>query len=91
MRGVALAQEVKELDAFPQPAFHHLRAANHLADDCGDLAGAEIESPVKLLDGIEYFRMREMRIVQRRDLHAFIIDEFGMRLIEPAIFAQRPP
>ncbi len=50
VRGAALAQEVKELDAFAQPPLHHLRTADHLADDRGDLAGAEIEAPVKFLD-----------------------------------------
>ena len=55
MRRAALAQELEELDALAQPALHHLRAADHFADDRGDLAGAEIEAPVEFLDRVENF------------------------------------
>ena len=44
-RPVALPQELEELDAFAQPALHHLRAAHHLAHDRGDLRRAEVELP----------------------------------------------
>ena len=32
-RGAALAQEIKEFDAVTQPPLHHLRTADHFADD----------------------------------------------------------
>ena len=79
------AQEGEELDAFAQPALHHLRAAHHLADDRGDLRRAEVEAPVELLDRLENLGVAEMRIMQRRDLHAAVVDEFGMRFVEPAV------
>jgi hypothetical protein len=55
VRCTALAQEVKEFDAFAQPPLHHLRAADHLADNGSDLAGAEIETAVEFLDRVEDF------------------------------------
>jgi hypothetical protein len=57
---------------------------HHLADDGGDLRGAEVEAPVEILHRIEDFGMSEMRIVQRRDLHPVGV-EFGVRIIKPAI------
>src|SRR5215831_281612 len=85
MRGAALAQEMKEFDAFTQPPLHHLRAADHFADDGSNLAGAEIEAAVEFLDRVEDFAVAQMRIVQRRDLHAVFVDELGMRIVEPAV------
>src|SRR5271155_5663242 len=80
-----LAQEVKELDAFAQPPLHHLRTTDHLVDDRRDLAGAEIKASVKLLNRIEYDGVGQMRVMQRRDLDAPVVDQFGMGFIEPAI------
>src|SRR6185437_7919320 len=85
MRGAALAQEMKEFDAFAQAALHHLRAADHLADDRSDLAGAEIEAPVEFFDRVEDFAVAQMWIVQGRDLHAVLVDELGMSIVEPAV------
>src|SRR6516162_2135439 len=85
MRRAALAQEMKEFDAFVQPPFHHLRAADHLTDDGSNLFGAEIEAAVELLDRDEDFAVAQMRIMQRRDLHPVFIDELGMAIVEPAV------
>src|SRR6516164_5436119 len=85
MRRAALAQEMKEFDAFVQPPFNHLRAADHLTDDGSNLFGAEIEAAVELLDRDEYFAVAQMRIMQRRDLHPVFIDELGMAIVEPAV------
>src|SRR5581483_10020032 len=79
VRHLPLAQELEEFDAFAQAAHHHLGALHHIADDGGDLAGAEVEALVEDLDGIEYLAMREVRIVERRDLDAVLVDEFRMR------------
>src|ERR1700722_20369495 len=85
MRQLALAQEVEELDAFAQPAAHHLGALDHLADDRGDLAGAEIEALIEGLDRVENLFVAEMRIMQRRDLDTTVVDQLGMFYIEPAV------
>ena len=84
-RLVALPQELEELHALAQAALHHLRAAHHLADDRGDLRRAEIEAPVEGLDAVEDLGVRQMRVVQRRDLHAVLVDQLGMLGVEPAI------
>src|SRR5262249_49093877 len=42
MRRTALAQEVKKFDTFAQASLHHLRAANHFADNRDDFTGAQI-------------------------------------------------
>jgi hypothetical protein len=62
-----------------------LRAADHFADNRGDFAGAQIEAPIELLDRIEDFGVAQMRIMQRRDLHAVVIDKLGMSIVEPAV------
>src|SRR5690348_4012017 len=85
VRHLPLAQELEELDAFAQAAHHHLGAPHHLADDRRDLAGAEVEALVEDLDGIEDLAVREVRIVERRDLDAVLVDELRMRRIEPAV------
>ena len=61
------------------------RAAHHLADDRGDLGGAEIELLVEVLDRVEDLGVAEMRIVQRRDLHAVVVDQLGVVVVEPAV------
>src|SRR5262249_717117 len=63
VRRTALAQEVKKFDAFAQASLHHLRAADHFADNRGDFAGAQIEAPIELLDRIEDFGVAQMRIM----------------------------
>src|SRR5215831_4838738 len=63
VRRTALAQEVKKFDAFAQASLHHLRAADHFADNRRDFAGAQIEAPIKLLDRIEDFGVAQMRIM----------------------------
>src|SRR5712692_11927445 len=81
----ALAQEAEKLDAFPQSALHHLRAARHLRHDRCDLRRAEIEASIERLDGMEDLRMAEMGVVQRRDLHAALVHELGVGRIEPSV------
>ena len=80
-----LTQEGEELDALAQAPLHHLRAADHLADDRGDLRRAEIEAPVEILDRMEDLGVAQMRIMQRRDLHALVVDQLGIGRIEPAV------
>src|SRR5262245_43111318 len=72
------AQEGEELDALAQAALHHLRTLDHLADDRRDLRRAEIEAAVEVLDRMEDLAVAEMRIVQRRDLHALVVDQLGV-------------
>src|SRR5689334_22812803 len=79
------AQEGEELDAFAQAALHHLRAPDHLADDRGDLGRAEIEAAVEVLHRVEDLAVAETRIVQRRDLHAALVDQLGVLGVEPAV------
>ena len=45
----------------------------------------EVEAPVEGLDRVEDFLVRQMRIMQRRDLDAVIVDQLGMLGVEPAI------
>src|SRR5688500_17921135 len=71
-RLLAVAQEVEELDAFAQPALHHVPVANHLAHDRADLARAEVEAPVHLLDLVEDHLAREVRVRKLRDLRAAV-------------------
>ena len=80
-----LAQELEELDALAQPALHHLRRAHHLVDDRGDLRRAEVERFVELLDRVENLAVAQVRIVQRRDLDAVVVDQIGVVGVEPAV------
>ena len=85
LRRVALAEELEELHALAQAPFHHLRAHHHFAHDRGDFRCPEIKAFVEGLDVIEDFGVRQMRIVQRGDLHAVIVDELGIGRVQPAI------
>src|SRR5208283_4475707 len=84
-RAVTLLEELEELNPFPQPALHHLRAADHLVDDRGDLRRPEVKPPVERLHVVEDFRVRQMRIMQRRDLYAAVIDQLRVVRVEPAV------
>src|ERR1700760_1104136 len=84
-RPVPLAQELEELHALAQPALHHLRATDHLADDRGDLRRTEVEALIECLDVVEDFGVRQVLVRQRGDLHAVLVDQFGMLGGEPAI------
>ena len=68
-------EELEEFYAFAQPSSHHLRAGNHFRNDRGDLRRPEIEALIKFLDRVEDPAVTEMRIMQRRDLNAVIIDQ----------------
>src|SRR5258708_1730198 len=61
---VAFTQELEEFYSLAEAALHHLRAADHLADDRGNLGGAEIEAAVEGLYRIKNLGVREMRVVQ---------------------------
>src|SRR5271165_3180140 len=84
-RGAALAQEAEKFSALAQPPPHHFRASDHLVDDRGDLARAEIEAAIEGLDRLENFCVAEAGIVQRRDLHAVFVDEGSIGFVEPAV------
>ena len=56
----------------------HLRAERHFLHDRGDLRRAEIKARVELLDRMEDFGVAQMRIMQRRHLHAVLVDQFGI-------------
>ena len=84
-RLVPVAQEVEELDPLPQAPLHHFRALDHLAQDRGDLARAEIEAAVESLDRIEDLGVAQAGITQRRDLPPVIIHEVHVDVLEPAV------
>src|SRR5437763_8153648 len=84
-RLVALSQELEKLHAFAQAALHHLRRAQHLADNGGDLRRAEIEPLVEALNRVEYLGVAEMRIAELRDLATQLIDQRGVVGGEPAV------
>ena len=54
------------------------------------LPRAEVEAPVERLDRVEDLGVRQMRIVQRRDLHAVVVDQLGVRFVEPAVLHRLP-
>src|SRR5215472_19219911 len=82
---LSMPQELEELDALAQAAAHHLRALDHLGEQGGDLAAPEIEAFVECLERLEDLGMRQVRVVQGRDLHAALVDEFGVAEVEPAV------
>ena len=83
-------QKVEEFHAFAQAALHHFRARDHLRHDGGDLGGAEIEFLVEVLDRIEDLAVAQVRIVQRRDLRAFLRQQIDFFVVEPAVFLRLP-
>ena len=68
VRRVTLAQEVEKLDLLAQPALHHLRAADHFADDRRNFPGAEIKAAIELrferFDGLDIRSERGRRRMQ---------------------------
>src|SRR5262249_15208265 len=79
------AQKGEELDALAQAAFHHLRALDHLADDRGDLRRAEIEPAIEVLPRVEDLAVAQIRVLQRLNLHAALVDQLGVLEVEPAV------
>src|SRR6185369_9819589 len=71
-RGTVLshAQELQELDALAHAAPQHGRALQHLPHELGDLARPEEERAVELLLHLEDLAVREVRVLERRDLEA---------------------
>ncbi len=55
------AQEAEKFDTLAQAPLHHLPAAEHLAHDLPDLAGAEIETFVEHFHAVEDLLLRQMR------------------------------
>src|ERR1700687_1799440 len=84
-RHLPVAQELEELDPLAQPAPHHLWAHDHLGDQRGDLLSAEIEALVKGFERFEDFGVRQMRVVERRDLPPAVVEELGMGDVEPTL------
>jgi len=60
------------------------------ATDGCDLGRAEIEFPVEILNGFEDLAVAEMRIVQRRNLRAFLRQEIDLLVVQPAVFLCLP-
>src|ERR1700735_5447704 len=84
-------QEAEELHALPQAALHHLPAAQHFANDLPDLPRAEVEALVEYLHAMEDLFLREMRIADRRELHAMVVDQVDrLVLLQQAILARLP-
>src|SRR5437763_16168682 len=84
-RLVALSQELEKLHAFAQAALHHLRRAQHLAENGGDLRRAEIEPLIETLDRVEDFGVAQMRVAELRDLEAQLVDTCGIVGVTPAV------
>src|SRR5262249_4157845 len=84
-RHLPAAQELEELDTFAQPTAQHLRALDHLGDERRDLFSAKIESLVEGLERLEDLSVREVRIVQWRELHPALVDQLGVADVEPAV------
>src|SRR6185437_8994618 len=79
-------QEAEELDAFAQTALHHVPARQHLAHNLPDLRRAEVELLIELLEMVIDLVARQMRIADRRELHAFLAHEVDrLVLFHPAV------
>src|SRR5215813_13526064 len=82
---LALAQELKELDALAHPAAQNGRALQHLPHELGDLTGPEEEGAVELLLHLEDLLVRQMRILDRGDLEAVVGDQLARFVAQPAL------
>src|SRR5205085_1488893 len=89
-RHLPLAQELEELDPLAHTPPHHLRALQHLAEQRCNLAPPEIEAPIELLYRLEDLGVPEVWVMQRSDLHAALVDQVGVALVEPAILKGLP-
>ena len=79
------AQKVKKFHTLTQPALHHFRTHDHLSHNRGDLGRTEIEFFIEILDRVEDLAMAQVRIVQRRNLRAFLRQEVDLFVEQPAI------
>src|SRR5207237_9172435 len=79
-----------ERDPLAHTTPHHLRALQHLAEQRCNRAPAEIEAPIELLYRLEDLGVPEVWVMQRSDLHAALVDQFGVALVEPAILNGLP-
>src|ERR1700744_4517719 len=73
--GLMGPQEAEELNALAQAALHHFPAAEHFADDLPDFAGAEVEAFVEYFHAVEDLFLRQMRVTDRGQLYATVIDQ----------------
>jgi hypothetical protein len=91
--GLVGAQEAKKFDAFPQPPGHHLPTREHFPDDFPNLAGAEVKALVELFHAVKDLLFRQMRITDRRQLHALIVHQidgiiFGKPTVVDGLFIE---
>src|SRR5262249_62125669 len=82
---LSLTQELQKLDALARPAAQHRRALQHLPHELGDLARPEEESSVELVLHLEDLLVRQMRILDRRDLEAVVGDQLTRFVAQPAL------
>ena len=80
-----LAQELEELDAFAQPAAHHLAGCGSSRRPARRSCRGGNRSACRRSPATRRFRCGQMRIVQRRDLHPAIVDQLGVGDVEPAV------
>src|SRR5579884_14937 len=80
-----VAEELEEFDALAQAAPHHFGAFDHFRDQRGDLLPAEVEALVEGFERLEDLGVRQVRVVQRCDLHAALVNQLGMVEVEPAV------
>src|SRR5438445_2358563 len=78
-------QELEELYSLAQPPLHHRRACDHLGHDGRDLGRAEIEFAVEVLDRGEDLGVAQVRVVQRRNLGAFLSEKIDFLVVQPAV------
>jgi hypothetical protein len=96
---VTLAQEVEKLDPLAQPALHHLRAADHFADDRRNFPGAEIKAAIELrferFDGLDKIAIARIcgnlsePKTMRRGIDQFAVFDQSRRLGEPGRIPER--
>src|SRR3981081_446616 len=73
--GAVSPQKAEKLDAFSQPAFRHVPATKHFADNFPYLAWAEVEAFVEDFDAMVNFLLGQMGITDGRQLHSLLIDQ----------------
>ena len=61
----------------------------HFLHDPQDRTWSEIETAVEVLHRVEDLAVAQIGIMQRRDLHAALVDQLGILGIEPAVLDRR--
>src|SRR5438046_8143691 len=82
LAGTAVLQEAEELAALAQAALQRVPVPQHLHRHHRHLARPEVEAAVEALDGREDLRIGQVRIAERRLLHAVRVQQPSTR--EPA-------